>query len=406
MRGSVGLPRKNNKRAIPTGSALEYMTALPEIHCEDGRPGEPRMLLKNILAALDSIAPLRHAEAWDNVGLLAGDPGAEITRVLLTIDATDAVFDEARRDPRADLLVAYHPPLFEAIKQVPHDSLIHRAIREGIAIYSPHTALDVASGGTNDVLADALGMEGREPLRLAPTKDTQYQLVTFVPEAQFDAVSSALFAAGAGRIGQYSSVSFRSRGTATFKGEEGSNPTVGEPGKLERESEIRLETVVPIGRVDAVIRALREAHPYEQPAFDLVRLAAPPEGIGIGRIGPLKTPTGRRALFDRIKKALGVGALLVAGPTSGDVKKAAVCAGAGRSLLGDVIAKKADFFLTGELPHHDALRAAKAGVTVACALHSNSERAALAGLRQRLVEALPGLVVAISAEDRDPFTVQ
>jgi putative NIF3 family GTP cyclohydrolase 1 type 2 len=158
--------------------------------------------------------------------------------------------------------------------------------------------------------------------------------------------------------------------------------------------------------VEAVVKALRENHPYEQPAFDLIRLAAPPEGIGIGRVGTLDVPTDRGALFDKIKKALGIGALLVAGPLEGPVKKAAVCAGAGRSLLDDAIAKRADFFLTGELPHHDALRAAKAGVTVACALHSNSERAALQGLRRRLEEALPDLTIQISAEDRDPFTVR
>lgn len=256
------------------------------------------MRLENVLAALDSIAPLRFAEAWDNVGLLAGDPSAEITRVLLAIDATSAVFDEAKK-AGAELLVAYHPPLFEAIKRVRHDSLIHRAIRDGIAIYSPHTALDVAPGGTNDMLADALGMSSREPLRLT----------------------------------------------------------------------------------------------------------APLEGAGIGRVGTLDTPTARSALFDQIKKALGIGALLVAGPLEGDVKTAAVCAGAGRSLLDDAIAKKTDLFLTGELPHHDALRAAKAGMTVACALHSNSERTALKALRRRLEEALH-LDVAISAEDRDPFTVR
>jgi dinuclear metal center YbgI/SA1388 family protein len=363
------------------------------------------MLLKTILSELDKIAPLRYAEAWDNVGLLAGDPSAEITRVLLAVDATEAVFDEAKK-ASAELLIAYHPPLFEAIKRVRHDSLIHRAIQGGVAIYSPHTALDAAPGGTNDVLADALGMAAREPLRLTPTKDTQYQLVTFVPEAEIDRVAAALFAAGAGRVGQYSKVSFRSEGTATFKGEEGSNPAAGEAGRLEREAEIRLETVVPIARVEAVVKALREAHSYEQPAFDLVRLAAPPEGIGIGRTGPLERPTSRPDLFDRIKKALGIDALLVAGPLEGDVKKAAVCAGAGRSLLDDAIAKGADLFLTGELPHHDALRAAKAGLTVACALHSNSERAALAVLKKRLNDALPKVEVTISAEDRDPFTVR
>lgn len=261
------------------------------------------MLLKDILAVLDSIAPLRYAEAWDNVGLIAGDPGAEITRALLTIDCTEAVLSEAET-MGAELLVAYHPPLFEAIKRVRHDSLIYRAIRGGIALYSPHTALDVAPGGTNDMLADALGLDAREPLRLSPTKD-----------------------------------------------------------------------------------------------------AAHAEIVGIGRFGSLKSPTELRALLGQIKKALHIDALLVAGPLERAVSRAAVCAGAGRSLLDDAIAKRAELFLTGEIPHHDALRAAKAGMTVVCALHSNSERAALGALRDRLRGELPGLEVAISSEDRDPFTV-
>jgi dinuclear metal center YbgI/SA1388 family protein len=266
------------------------------------------MILKDILAALEAIAPLRYAEPWDNVGLIVGDPSAPVSRVLLAIDCTDAVGEEARREG-CELVVAYHPPLFEAIKRVRHDSVVYRAIREGIAIYSPHTALDVARGGTNDVLADALGMTERTALRLSPVKDAPHALI------------------------------------------------------------------------------------------------APPEGVGIGRVGTLDSPTERSALFNQIKRALGIEALLVAGPLEGKVTRAAVCAGAGRGLLDDAMAKGAELYLTGELPHHDALRAARAGMTVVCALHSNSERAALRSLKERLKGAVPGIVVRVSDADRDPFTV-
>lgn len=254
------------------------------------------MIAADILAALDRIAPIRYAEPWDNVGLIAGDPGAQVDRVLLTIDLTHAVLDEAEK-LGAGLVVAYHPPLFEGIKRVRHDSTIHRAIRAGIALWSPHTALDVAPGGTNDVLADAIGLAERAPLR-----------ITVIAENQ-----------------------------------------------------------------------------------------------GIGRVGSLPAPTPRAEVLDSIKRELGLSGLLVAGPLDGDMTRAAVCAGAGRSLLGDVIAQKVDLFLTGELPHHDALKAAAAGVTVACALHSNSERSTLSRLRDRILAEAPGVEVSISEADRDPF---
>lgn len=363
------------------------------------------MLLRDVLRALDGIAPLRHAETWDNVGLIAGDPDSEVTRALLTIDLTSAVADEAARE-RCELVVAYHPPLFEAVKSIPATSLIHRAIRDGIALYTPHTALDVAPGGTNDFLADVLGMAERAPLKLVPPRETTCKLVTFVPESHLERVTQALFDAGAGVIGKYSECSFRSAGTGTFRGGEGASPAVGQPGRQERTPEIRLETVLPLARREAVIEALRAVHPYEEPAFDLIRLVARPEGAGIGRAGKLAAPTARSALIERVKQGLGVSGLLVAGPTEGDVTRVAVCAGAGRGLLSEALARKTELFLTGELPHHDALRAAASGMTVVCALHSNSERAALPQLSARLEAEVPGLAVIISREDRDPFVLR
>ena len=360
------------------------------------------MLLRDVLPVLDAIAPLRHAETWDNVGLLAGDPAAEIARALLTIDCTPAVLDEAIARG-AELVVAYHPPLFDPIKSVPASSVLHRAIRAGVALYSPHTAFDVAPGGTNDLLADVLGLGERAPLKLTPPREAQCKLVTFVPEEHVEAVAQAVFDAGAGWIGNYSSCSFRSPGTGTFFGEEGASPQVGQAGKLERAPEIRVETVLPLSRQEAVIAALRKAHPYEEPAFDLLRLVARPDGTGIGRFGVLARPTARTELIERVKRGLGVTGLLVAGPTEGEVTRLGMCAGAGRGLLSDALAKRAELFLTGELPHHDALKAAAAGMTVVCALHSNSERKALSRMKDRLEKEAAGLAVEISEVDRDPF---
>lgn len=362
--------------------------------------------LHELTAAMEQIAPTRHAEAWDNVGLIAGDPQQNVSRVMLTIDYTPEVACEAAGEG-CDAVVAYHPPLFEAVKRVVAGSLVFDAIRRGVALYSPHTALDVAEGGTNDMLADAIGLgPDRTPLRLAQTKANQCKLVTFAPEKDVERVSRAIFEAGAGRIGDYRMCSFRSPGTGTFFGDEGTNPAVGESGRLEQAQEIRVETVVPIAKIDAVIRALRSSHPYEEPAFDLQQLVAPPEGLGLGRVGDFAQPVERGELVERLKRELGIAHVMVAGPTDGAVRRAAVCAGACGNLLDDAIAAKAEFYVTGEMRHHDALKAARAGMTVVCTLHSNSERAVLTRLKCRLADSLPNLPVILSRQDRDPFSIR
>jgi dinuclear metal center YbgI/SA1388 family protein len=365
------------------------------------------MKLRDFVSAMEQIAPTRYAESWDNVGLLVGDPEQPVNRAMLMIDYTSAVAIEAQ-EANCDAIVAYHPPMFDAVKRITStssSSLIFDAIRRGVAIYSPHTALDVADGGTNDLLADVLMLNDRAPLKLAETKATTCKLVTFVPAEHVEKVSEALFAAGAGRIGKYSSCSFRSPGTGTFFGEAGTKPAVGQAGRLERADEIRIETVVPIDRIEQVIRALKQAHPYEAPAFDLNQLAAPPEGMGTGRVGKLPGDVTGDMLINRIKRELAIDRVLVAGDITRLVKRAAVCAGACGNLLDDAIAQRCDFYLTGEMRHHDAIKAAAAGMIVVCTLHSNSERAALKRLRDRLIQALPGLHVQLSQQDRDPFVI-
>src|ERR1700691_130654 len=172
------------------------------------------MKLSGIIYTLEQMAPPSLAESWDNVGLLAGDPNQEISRILLTIDYSAAVAEEARAK-KCDLVIAYHPPIFHPLKRVVAGSLVFDAIRQGVAIYSPHSALDAAEGGTNDMLADVLGLTDREPLRSGELKATEYKLVVFVPVEAVERVSRALFEAGAGNIGKYGSCSFRSMGTGT-----------------------------------------------------------------------------------------------------------------------------------------------------------------------------------------------
>ena len=362
------------------------------------------MNLAAITACLESIAPTRHAESWDNVGLLTGDPAQEITQAILTIDYTSAVAAEAR-EMGCELVIAYHPPIFEALKRVTAGNLIFDAIRRGVAIYSPHTALDVAEGGTNDVLADAVGIGERVALRLIVPKSGHHKLVLFVPKEAVENVSTALFAAGAGKIGKYASCSFQSAGTGTFFGEAGTNPAIGQSGRMERVEEVKLEMLVPIECVVEVIAALRATHPYEEPAFDLQVLAAQPDGMGMGRVGALKQPASRREVFKRIKRELGIGHLLIAGPREGMVHRAAVCAGACGNHLDDAIARKVDLYVTGEMRHHDAVKASEAGLTVVCTLHSNSERAVLRRLKEKLTDGAAGVEFYLSEADRDPFEI-
>ncbi len=359
------------------------------------------MNIGDLVRAMDSIAPERLAAQWDNVGLLVGDQASPLSRVLLAIDCTIEVLDEARRD-RSEAIVSYHPPIVEATKRLVAGSIAFEAARSGIAIHSPHTALDVAEGGTNDVLADALSMADREPLRVLEEPESEHKLVTFVPLSHVDAVSRAVFAAGAGRIGKYSSCGFRAAGTGTFFGEAGAHPAVGQSGRLEECAEVRFETLVPIDRVDDVLRALRGAHPYEEVAFDLVRLATRPTRRGVGRVGVVESASVAQ-LVDRIKAVLDVRHVLVAGPVERTVSRVAVCAGSGGDLVAEALASRAELLLTGELRHHDALRASAAGLTVVCVLHSVSERVALGALERRLAPHLPGVSIGRSRADRDPF---
>lgn len=365
------------------------------------------MKIADVLPALDALAPLSGAESWDNVGLVAGDPGAEVSRILVTVDVTPEVTREALAIGTS-LVVAYHPPIFAPMKRIAHDAPWAPLVARGVGLYAMHTALDVAHGGTNDVLADACGIGERRALRSpAPPAEGELKLVFFVPEESAEEVSAAVFAAGAGNIGDYARCSFRLPGTGTFFGGERTAPAVGAKGRLETVAEVRVETVFPRPRVREVLAALRAAHPYEEVAFDLIELAAPPEegpARGLGRVG--RVPRGSRAAFvERVKSALGLERVLVAGSLDGDVEHVAVAAGSGKSLVADAVAKGADTFVTGELAHHEALDAVRRGLFVVATLHSNSERAAVHAFAARLRAQVGGVDVTTSRVDRDPFHV-
>lgn len=366
-----------------------------------------------IVDFLNTIAPPHLAEEWDNVGLISGDPARSVRRVLLTIDVTPEVADEALA-AKADLIVSYHPPIFKAQKKFlasgnTPSALAVKLAMNGIAIYSPHTALDVADGGTNDVLAETLGAKIVGSMNVVQGKGHYLKLVTFIPEADVEQVADALFAAGCGHIGtqsKYTKCSFRSSGTGTFQGDENSNPAVGQRNVYERQPEVRFETILPARIVGEVIAALKGHHPYEEPAFDLIPLQTPPETVGLGRIAELPRQTTLKKLAETCRKTLSLKTVQLGGDFDQPVTRVGLIAGsAGQLALSPGAQRQFDVLITGELKHHDMLAYQAAGIPFVCLGHGHSERPVLKVLAQKISATFSGIIVEQSKADRDPFIV-
>lgn len=369
------------------------------------------MKVSDVVRALGSLAPVQMAAEWDNVGLLVGDETATVRKLVLCIDLTEEVLAEVLA-VKAQMVMAYHSPIFKPVSRLTacDQPVVYTAARRGLAVYSMHTALDAAPGGTNDVLADVLGLVARRPL--APTvRSGQCKVVVFVPPDDLQRVCQAAFGAGAGVIGNYQDCAFFCHGIGSFYGVSGTAPAVGRPGQHEAVEELRLETVTPAANVPVVLAAIRASHSYEEPAIDVYPIEEHPEGCGLGRIGVLPRPATVRTLVERIKKATGLKKLLVAGRPSRTggigkpalVRTVACTAGACGDLWRAAAEAGATFFLTGEMRHHDALAAEAAGMTVVCLGHSNSERITLPNLAKQIKLLLPKLSVATARSDRDPF---
>ncbi len=366
------------------------------------------MKLEQIRQAVEAIAPLKLAQDWDNVGFLIGDPTRDIQRILITIDTTRAVVAEAKRF-KADLILAYHPAIWDGLKRITADGAtapIYELIQADIGVFSVHTALDTAAGGINDALAAILSLESAKPIGdyVENPAGPQYKVITFIPHEAVNQVAEALYAAGAGAIGQYSHCGFMAEGVGTFLPLDGANPAIGQRGTLERVEEIRLETVVAADKTAAVIAALRTAHPYETPAFDVFRHHDLENKLGLGRLGTLKKPTSLETIVENIKTTTGAKAIGLIGPAKRTVRTAAVCAGSCGKILDRVIAEGCDLYLTGELKHHQALAAQEAGLTCICLSHTVSERFALKKLAKALQKQLKTVTIRISQKDADPFT--
>lgn len=354
---------------------------------------------------LGDFAPLQTAASWDNVGLLLGERHRPCNRVLTCLTITPEVVAEAVAESTA-MIVSHHPLFFKGIKNLSDNTaegrLLLPLLRAGIAVYSPHTAFDNCVGGINDGLAHRFGLQNIRPLRPADSP-AQCKLVAFVPEADLARVSEAIFAAGGGVIGGYEQCSFRTPGTGTFFGTAGTNPVVGERGRREEVAEVRLEIVVPESKISAAIAALRSAHSYEEPAFDVYPLKPMRRG-GSGRVGELATAMILSEFAALVKRSCAATFTQFVGDAAKPVRIVALACGAAGEYLADAIRAKADVFVTGEARFHDLLTAEATGIGLVLPGHYASERPAVEDLAARLQVAFPEAVVWASRAERDPLT--
>ncbi|MCA1006676.1 Nif3-like dinuclear metal center hexameric protein [Rhodococcus hoagii] len=318
----------------------------------------PAPTLADVIGALEAAYPPALAESWDSVGLVAGDPADEVRKVVVAVDATAAVVDEALATG-AQLLLVHHPLLLRGVDTVgahtPKGALLHRLIRGGCALYSAHTNADRADPGVSDALAGALGLVATRPLIPIPDTVTD-KWVVMVPTTDTARVRDALFAAGAGELGDYRECSWTVTGDGQFRPLPGATPTLGEVGEVEAVREDRVEVIAPRRSRARILAALRAAHPYEEPAFDVFETADFPGSRGLGRIGELPEPQTLREFTARVAAALprtewGVRA---AGDPDRVVRTVAVCGGSGDSLLDTVSGLGADVYVTADLRHHPA----------------------------------------------------
>jgi dinuclear metal center YbgI/SA1388 family protein len=316
--------------------------------------------VQDLARLLEATAPLAYQESYDNAGLQCGDPRAEVRGVLIALDCTPAIVAEAIRRG-CNVVVCHHPVIFRPLRRLTGanevEQTIIAALKGDVAIYAAHTNLDNVRGGVNDKLAEKLGL-----LRtriLAPQSGTLARLITYVPNRPEDQqagvaeqVLTALYGAGAGRVGDYADCSFRVAGTGTFTPGRAARPAIGAPGQAEAVAELRLEVLLPLHRQAAVLRALREAHPYEEVAYELIKLENTHQDVGAGLVGELPAAMAPAAFRQLLKERLQVPVVRFTA-FAHDIRKVALCGGAGAFLIGQARAAGADAYVTGDVKYHE-----------------------------------------------------
>jgi len=346
-----------------------------------------------VIELLDQIAPPALADGGDAVGLQVGDRSRQVKRIRTAVDPTREVIHIAVRE-HVDLLITHHPLIHSPLKSLalgdPVADRVLKLAKAECVLYVMHTNYDTAPGGVNDVLAAKLGVVDTSPLTCR-RQDRYHKVVVFVPEEAVERVRNAMADAGAGRIGLYTHCSFRVRGIGSFTPEDSAKPYVGTPGRLEEVEELRLEMICTGSVLDAVIRAMRENHPYEEVAYDVYELANEPVRMGYGRVGMLQNDATLREFAEHVSTQLDVRFPKAFGDMERRISRVAVCSGGGASLYREAAAAGADVYVTGDWKHHDVLNAVDLGLAVIDAGHFETEKPGMVALAEKLAADLgPG----------------
>jgi dinuclear metal center YbgI/SA1388 family protein len=367
------------------------------------------MKIKDILQILDDLAPSSYQESYDNAGLIVGDSSLECTGVVCTLDVTEEVIIEAKQKG-CNLIVAHHPIVFSGLKKITGRNYVERAIiaaiKNDIAIYAIHTNLDNLLTGVNGKMADKLGLVNRKVL--LHKQNNLMKLVVFAPVEAAENVRSAIFKAGGGHIGNYSECSFNIKGTGTFKPGEGTNPHIGEVGKRESTDEEKIEIIFPVYLKEKLINAMTDAHPYEEVAYDLVALSNYFQEVGSGLIGELKQPIDETAFLGLVKRQFGLQVVRHTPLSNRQVKKVALCGGAGSFLIKNALAANADFYITADVKYHEFFDA-EGRMVIADIGHFESEQFTIDLLYDVLHSKFPTFALLKSKVKTNPvnyFTAQ
>lgn len=311
------------------------------------------MKVKEITRAIEAYAPLHLQESWDNAGMQVGNPGSEVTGVLLCTDVREEIVDEAI-ERGANMIISHHPLLFRGLKKIVgrtyQERIVARAIKHDITIYCAHTNMDSALGGVNFKMAEKLGMKNVQVL--APQQGTQRKIVVFVPLEAAEKVEQAMCNAGAGKLGNYDNCSYQMSGEGHYRALEGAQPWAGKVGEIHHEPEVRLEVIVNKALCSKAVAAMLKTHPYEEPAFDIIALENDDNYAGLGVIGDVE-PQDASDFLATVKQAFEVDTMRYSGNLDRTVSRIAMCGGAGVEFMGLALSQGADVYITGDMKYHD-----------------------------------------------------
>ncbi len=359
------------------------------------------MKISDITEHLETLAPVYFQESYDNAGLIVGDGSCECKGIITCLDATEAVIEEAIIK-NCNLVVAHHPIIFRGLKKLNGGNYVERtilkAIKNDIAIYAIHTNLDNIKKGVNHKMAERLELQDMQMLQ--PKESILKKLITFVPRDKTEDLRKALFAVGAGQLGKYSECSFNTEGTGTFKPEEGADPHVGEIGKRHEEKEVKIEVIFPGYLEQKIIRAMTDAHPYEEVAYDIISLGNYLSDVGSGMIGELAELIDEKEFLKKIKSAFNLKVIKHTNLLGKKIKKVAVCGGAGSFLIQVALLSRADIYITSDIKYHEFFDAE--GMLLVDIGHYESEQFTIDLLYEFLREKYPNFAVRKTEVNTNP----